>query len=56
MNENSRGQNAQNIIVLRSVYGKVGMTYYINPAKDKYGQYPDCVKQVDSNGDMILSD
>lgn len=54
--ENSKGLNSQNVLVLRSVYGKVGMTYYINPARDKYGHYPDCVKPVDSNGDMILSD
>lgn len=56
MSENSKGQNAQNIIVLRSVFGKVGQHYYMNPAKDKYGNYPECVKKVDSNGDMILSD
>ena len=47
---------SQNIIVLRSVYGKVGSTYYINPAKDKLGNYPDCVKRINSQGDMILSD
>ena len=47
---------SKEIIVLRSVYGKVGMKYYIQPCKDKYGKYPDCVKKVDSKGDMILSD
>jgi hypothetical protein len=45
-----------NKIVLRSVYGKVGMKYFIQPCKDKIGRYPECVKQVDSHGDMILSD
>ena len=46
-----------NIIVLRSVYGKVGMTYFIQPCKDKQtGRLPDCVKPVNSNGDMILTD
>lgn len=45
------------IIILRSVWGKVGMKYFIQPSKDpKTGRYPDCVRRVDSNGDMILSD
>lgn len=44
------------IIILRSVYGKVGMKYFIQPCKDKLGRYPECVKKVDSHGDMILSD
>lgn len=43
-------------IVLRSVYGKVGMKYFIQPCPDKLGSYPTCVKNVDSHGDMILSD
>ena len=48
---------ADDIIILRSVYGKVGMKYYIQPCKDpKTGLYPDCVKPVNSVGDMILSD
>lgn len=46
-----------NIIVLRSVYGKVGQKYYIQPCKDpSTGRLPDCVKPVNSAGDMILSD
>lgn len=53
---NSKGNFSQDIIVLRSVYGKVGIKYYIQPCKDKFGNYPDCVKHVDINGDMILSD
>lgn len=47
----------ENVIVLRSVYGKVGMTYRIQPCKDpSTGSYPECVKRVDSRGDMILTD
>jgi hypothetical protein len=47
----------KNIIVLRSVYGKVGQTYYIQPVKDpRSGRFPDCVRRVNSMGDMIMSD
>lgn len=47
----------KNIIVLRSVYGKVGIKYYIQPCKDPVtGRLPDCVKLVDSRGDIILKD
>jgi len=47
----------KNIIVLRSVFGKVGQIIYIEPCKDpKTGRYPDCVRRVNSMGDMILSD
>ena len=45
-----------NKIILRSVYGKVGMKYFIQPCKDKLGRFPECIKKVDSHGDMILSD
>ena len=45
-----------NKIILRSVYGKVGMKYFIQPCKDRLGRYPACVKKVNSQGDMILSD
>ena len=44
------------IIILKSVYGKVGMKYFIQPCKDMYGRYPDCVKRVTSSGDLILTD
>ena len=45
------------VIILRSVYGKVGQKVFMNPAIDpKTGRYPDCVRQVDSKGDMILSE
>lgn len=43
-------------IRLRSVYGKVGQKVFVQPCKDKYGRYPDCIKKVNSNGDMIMSD
>lgn len=47
----------KNIIILRSVYGKVGQTYFIMPARDpKTGRYPEYVRSVNSNGDMILSE
>lgn len=43
-------------ITLRSVYDKANIKYYIMPCKDKYGKYPSCIKRVDSQGDMIMSD
>jgi len=47
----------ENYIVLRSVYGKVGIKYYIQPCKDpKTNRYPDCVKATNSSGDLILTD
>ncbi len=46
-----------NVIVLRSVYGKVGQKYFIMPAKDpKTGKWPDCVKHRNASGDLILTD
>lgn len=46
-----------NVIVLRSVYGKVGIKYFIQPCRDpKTGRYPDCVKPVNSRGDIIITD
>lgn len=46
------------LIVLKSAYGKTpGMEFSIEPCKDpKTGRYPDCVRPVNSYGDMILSD
>lgn len=45
------------LIILRSVYGDVGQKYYIMPMKDpRTRRFPDCVRPVDSKGDMILSD
>ena len=44
-------------IVLRSVRGKVGNIIKIQPCKNpETSEYADCVKRVDSNGDMILSE
>lgn len=45
-----------NIIVLRSVWGKANQNYVIQPQKDQYGQYPKCVRRVNKDGDMILSE
>lgn len=43
------------VIVLRSVYGKVGQKFFIQPMKDpKTGRYASCVREVDSNGNAIL--
>lgn len=54
---NKKSDFVQNVIVLRSVYGKVGMKYLINPVKDPVThQFPDCVRRVNKDGDMILSD
>lgn len=47
----------ENIVVLRSVYGKVGMKYILQPCKDPAtGEYEKCVKPVDSLGNIILND
>ena len=55
VNEVQDGDLKSNIVVLRSVFGKVGQKYYIQPQKDKNGRYPSCVKRVDSQGDIILT-
>lgn len=49
------GDLKSNIVVLRSVFGKVGQKYYIQPQRDSRGRYPDCVKRVNSEGDIILT-
>lgn len=47
----------ENVVVLRSVYGKVGIKYFMQPCKDPAtGEYADCVRPVNSTGDMIISD
>lgn len=57
MNNEKRNEDLiDNKIILRSVYGPVGQKYFINPAKDAKGRYPDCVKRVNSQGDLILTD
>jgi hypothetical protein len=46
-----------NEIIIRSVYGKVQQIYFIQPCPNpKTGKLPACVKTVNSNGDMILSE
>jgi len=46
-----------NVIVLRSVYGKVNNNYLIQPCPNpKTGRMPEVVKKVDSNGNMILTE
>lgn len=54
VNEVRDGDLKSNIVVLRSVFGKVGQKYYIQPQKDARGRYADCVKRVNSQGDIIL--
>ena len=55
VNEIKDGDLKSNIVVLRSVFGKVGQKYYIQPQKDRNGRYPACVKRVDSQGYIILT-
>jgi hypothetical protein len=45
--------NQENIIILRSVYGKGGLKtpikYYMTPCVDpKTGRFPDCIRKVNS--------
>ena len=55
VNEIQDGDVKSNIVVLRSVFGKVGQKYFIQPQKDSRGRYADCVKRVDAHGDIILT-
>ncbi len=55
VNEVQNGDIKSNIVVLRSVFGKVGQKYYIQPQKDARGRYADCVRRVNSEGDIILT-
>lgn len=43
-------------IVLKSCFDKANIKYQIQPCPDKRGFYPECVKRVDSHGDMILTE
>lgn len=49
-----------NIIVLRSVYPKSNIKYFIQPCRDKNGQFPSCIKLVKDPSkqysEMIMSD
>lgn len=55
VNEIKDGDVKSNIVVLRSVFGKVGQKYFIQPQRDSRGRYPECVKRINSQGDMILT-
>lgn len=55
VNEVQDGDLKSNVVVIRSVFGKVGQKYYIQPQKDSRGRYADCVKRVNSQGDIILT-
>lgn len=47
----------EEVIVLKSTYNKTpGIVVKIEPCKDVNGRWPECVRQVNSNGDMILSE
>ena len=55
VNEVQDGDLKSNNVVLRSVFGKVGQKYFIQPQRDSRGRYADCVKRVDAHGDIILT-
>ena len=55
VNEVQNGDIKSNVITLRSVFGKVGQKYFIQPQKGKNGRYAACVKRVDANDDIILT-
>lgn len=55
VNEVQDGDLKSNIVVLRSVFGKVGQKYFIQPQRDSRGRYADCVKRVDAHGDIVLT-
>ena len=57
VNDVKDGDLKSNVVVLRSVYGKVGQKYFIQPQRNpKTGRFPECVKQVNSYGDIILTE
>lgn len=46
----------ENLIVIKSVFRKVGQNYTIQPCRNpKTGRYPECVRRISGDGDMILS-
>lgn len=55
VNEVQDGDYKSNLVVLRSVFGKVGQTYFIQPQRDSRGRFADCVKRIDANGDIVLT-
>lgn len=52
----SRREKKKNFIRLRSTFSDVGQIYVIQPCRRPDGTYPECVRSVDKNGDMILSE
>ena len=55
--ESKQEIDLSNKIILRSVRGKVGIIIKMQPCRDpKTGNWPSCVKRVDSNGNMVLSE
>lgn len=55
VNDVQNGDLKSNLVVLRSVFGKVGQKYFIQPQRDSRGRYPECVKRVNADGDIILT-
>lgn len=53
--ETQNGDLQANVVVLRSVFGKVGQKYFIQPQRDARGRYPECVKRVNAHGDIVLT-
>ena len=51
-----RREKKRNIVRLRSTFSDVGQIYIIQPCRKPDGTYPSCVRSVDKNGDMILSE
>lgn len=46
-----------NIVIIEGAYNKTpGQAYYIQPCKGPNGMYPECVRDVDNSGQMILSE
>ena len=57
LEQNKKREYNDNIVILRSVYSKVGSNITINPCRDKKtGAFPSCVRKVDDRGNMILSE
>ena len=54
--EIQNGDVKSNIVTLRSVLVKVGQKYFIEPQRNpRTGRFPECVKRVNSQGDIILT-
>lgn len=55
VNEVQDGDLKSNLVILRSVFGKVGQKYFIQPQRDSKGRFPSHVKRVDAHGDIVLT-